>query len=152
MLSLSSKQKINTKRLTEAELVGVDDVMTFVIQMKHFCESQVRSINLNSPLTPFESDVTIKQDNTSAIQLERTGWNSSRNRTKHINIRYFYITDRLKAGDVSRVIYKPTGDIESDYLTKAFQGKLLHAHRKNLMGLDGINKHMFYKKYRNQSG
>ena len=37
-----------------------------------------------------------------------------------------YITDRLKAGDVSRVIYKPTGDMESDYLTKALQGKYIY--------------------------
>ena len=55
----------------------------------------------------------------------------------------FCITDRVKAGDVSRVIYKPTGDMESDYLTKAHQGKAFHAHCKTLMGFDGINKFMF---------
>ena len=79
----------------------------------------------------------------SVIQLERNRWKSSSKRTKHINVQYFYITDRLKAGDVSRVIYKPTGDIESDYLAKAFQGKTFHTHCKTLMGLDGINGHMF---------
>ena len=36
ILSISSKQKINTKSSTEAELVGVDDAMTFVMWMKHF--------------------------------------------------------------------------------------------------------------------
>ena len=84
-------------------------------------------------MKPLGSDVTIEQDNTSAIQLERNGWKSSSKRTKHINVQYFYITDRLKARDVSRVIYKPTGDMESDYLTKALQGKAFHAHRKTLM-------------------
>ena len=112
--------------------------------MKHFFESQVRSINMDSPLKPFESNVTIEQDNTSAIQLERNGWKSSSKRTKHINVRYFYITDRLKAGDVSR--------IKSDFLIKALQGKGFHAHRKTLMGLDGVNKFMFYEKYKNQNG
>ena len=77
---------------------------------------------------------------------------SSSKRTKYINVRYFYITDRLKVGGISRFIYKPTGDVESDYLTKVFQGKLFYALRKTLMGFDGINKHMFYKKYKNQSG
>ena len=125
--------------------------MTFVMWMKHFFESQARSINVNSPLKPLGSDLTIKQDNTSAIQLERNGWKSSSKRTKHINVRYSYITDRLKTGDISRDIYKPTGDMESDYLTNALQGKAFHAHCKSLMGLDGINKHMFYKKYKNQS-
>ena len=67
MLSISAEQKINTKSSTKAELVGVDDAMTFVMWMKHFFESQVRSINVNSPLKPLESDVTNEQDNTSAI-------------------------------------------------------------------------------------
>ena len=114
-----------------------------------FFESQVRSINPKSPLKPLGSDVTIEQDNTSTIQLARNGWKSSSKRTKHINVRYFYITDRLKAGDISRVVYKPTGDMESDYLTKALQGKAFHAHRKTIMGLDGINEYSFYEKYKN---
>ena len=104
---------------------------------------------MNSPLKPLGSDVTIEQDNTSAIKLERNGLKSSSKRTKHINIRYFYITDRLKARDISRIIYKPTGGMESNYLIKALQGKLFHTHRKTLMGLNGINKHMFYKEYKN---
>ena len=120
--------------------------MIFVMGMKHFFESQVRSIDVNSQLKPLGSDITIKQDNTSAIQLERNGRKSSSKRTKHINVRYFYITDRLKAGDFSRIIYKPTGDMESDYLTKALQGKALHTHWKTLIVLDGINEHMFYEK------
>ena len=39
MLSISLKQKISTKSSTEAELAGVDDVMTFVMWMEHFFES-----------------------------------------------------------------------------------------------------------------
>ena len=59
------------------------------------------------------------------------------------------VTDCLKVGDISRIVYKPTGDMESDYLTKSLQDKSFHAHRKSLMGLDGINEHMFYEKYKN---
>ena len=73
ILSISAKQKMNTKSSIEAELVGVDDAMTFVMWMKHFFKSQVRSVNINPPLKPLESDVIIEQDNTSAIQLERDG-------------------------------------------------------------------------------
>ena len=69
LLSLLSKQKSNTKSLTEAEFVGVYDAMTFVMWMKHFFESHVRSINLNSTLKPLGSDVTIEQDSTSVVQL-----------------------------------------------------------------------------------
>ena len=79
----------------------------------------------------------------SAIQLERNGWKSSSKRTKHIAVRYFYITDRLKVEDLNRVVHKPTEEMESDYLTKAFQGELFHTHCKTLMGLDGMNEYIF---------
>ena len=36
VLSISAKQKINTKSSTEAGLVKVDDAMTFVMWMKDF--------------------------------------------------------------------------------------------------------------------
>ena len=67
VLSITTKQKINTKISTEAEFTGVDDAMTFIMRMKHFFESQVRSINMNFPLKPLGSVVIIEQDNTSAI-------------------------------------------------------------------------------------
>ena len=70
--------------------------------------------------------------------------------TAHINVRYFYITDQFKAEDISRINYKPTRDKESDYLTKALEGRSFHTYLKTLMGLDGINEHMFYEKYKNK--
>ena len=60
LLSFLSKQKINTKSSTEAKLVGVDDAMTFIMWMKNFFESQVKSIKTNFPLKLLESDVTIE--------------------------------------------------------------------------------------------
>ena len=38
--------------------------------------------------------------------------------------------------------------MESNYLIKAVQGKLFHAHGKTIMGLDEINENMFYEKYK----
>ena len=43
--------------------------MTFIIWIKYFFESQVRFINMNSPLIPLGSDLIIEQDNKSASQL-----------------------------------------------------------------------------------
>lgn len=148
LLSLLSKQKINTKSSTEAELVGVDDAMTFVMWMRHFFQSQVRHLNDTSVLKPLGENVVIEQDNTSAIQLERNGWGSSGKRTKHINVRYFYITDCLRAGEVTWVVHKPTEAMESDFLTKALQGQRFYAHQATLMGLNNIDEYQFYNKFK----
>ena len=61
--------------------------------MKHLFESQVQSVGMNSPLKPLGLDVTIEQNNMIVIQLEKNRWKTSSKRTKHINVRYFYITD-----------------------------------------------------------
>ena len=73
VLFLSTKQMINIKSSTEAKRVGVDEAMTFVMRIKHFFKSQVSSVDVNYPLKPLGSDVTIEQDNKSTIKLEWKG-------------------------------------------------------------------------------
>ena len=89
----------------------------------------------------------IEQDNTSAIQLERNGKRSSTKRTRHIHIRYFYITDVLKNNERISVVYKPTSEMSSDFHTKGLQGHLFLKHRDTLMGKDPKGK-MFYGEYK----
>ena len=65
-------------------------------------------------------DVTnniIYQDNKSAIILEKNGKAYSGKRTNHINMRYFFMTDRIQKGDVL-VKWCPTADMTGDFLTK----------------------------------
>ena len=95
MLSLSTKQKINTKSSTEAELVGVDDAMNFVVWSKLFFDWQFKDYNPSEPTSQIGKTNILLQDNTSAIQLEQYGKRSSTKRTRHISIRYFYVTDKL---------------------------------------------------------
>jgi len=88
--SSSTRQKINTKSSTEAELVGVSDALNMVIWTKNFLSDQGFQV----------TDNVVYQDNQSAILLEANGRASSRRRTRHINIRYFFVTDRIKQGDL----------------------------------------------------
>ena len=62
------------------------------------------------------------QDNQSAILLENNRKKSRSKRTKHINIRYYFITDRIK-NDELQIEYCPTDNMVADYFTKPLQGK-----------------------------
>jgi hypothetical protein len=136
LMSMSLKQKINTKSSTEAELVGVDDVMNFAGWIQLFVKQQIKSINNDSILRKIGPDVVIQQDNTSTItiQLENNGQASSTKRIRHINIRYFYVTSKIKEGSIRVIIYHPTKQMVSDYLTKPLQGSLFRTHHNSIMG------------------
>ena len=107
----STRQKLNTRSSTEAELVGVNDVMPQILWTRYFLEAQGYDV----------SDSIIYQDNQSAMLLEKNGRASSGKRTRHINIRYFFVHDRIDAGEVS-VQYCPTGEMIADFLRSLFKG------------------------------
>ena len=106
----SRKQKLNTKSSTEAEIDGVYDVLTQVIWTQYFLKEQGHMIQ----------DNFIYQDNQSAIRLEKNVNQSSSNSTRHINIRYYFITYRIMKQEAS-VECCPTVDMIWDYFTKALQ-------------------------------
>jgi hypothetical protein len=79
-------------------------------------------------------DNDLFQDNKSSIVLEKKGKASSSKRTKHINIRYLVITDRVSKEEVS-VVWCPIGDMIGDHATKPLQGALFQKFRDQLMGV-----------------
>jgi hypothetical protein len=109
----STKQKLNTRSSTESEVVGTDDFMPAICWTRYFLKAQGYHVN----------DNVLFQDNQSAMLLEKNGKASSTKRTKHINIRYFFITDRISQGEVS-LKWCPTADMVGDFMTKPLQGSL----------------------------
>jgi hypothetical protein len=79
------------------------------------------------------TDNILYQDNKSAILLEMNGRTSSSKQTKHIEIWYYYIADRIAKGDLS-VVWCPTNKMIADFLTKPLQGKVFQQFRDVLMG------------------
>jgi hypothetical protein len=79
-------------------------------------------------------DNVLFQDNKSSIILEKNGKASSRRRTKHINIQYFFITDRVSKEAVL-IVWCPTGGMIGDYATKTLQGALFQKLRDQIMGV-----------------
>jgi hypothetical protein len=107
IISISTKQKVNTQSSTEAELVSIDDVILKVVWTKLFIEAQCFTVNHN----------TIMCDNISSMKLEIYGKTSSGKQTRHLDIKYFYITDLIKRKEVT-IQYCPTDAMLADYFTK----------------------------------
>jgi hypothetical protein len=121
----SNKQKLNTRSSTEAEVVGVNDCMPQVLWTRYFLEAQGYEVR----------DSVVYQDNQSSILLEKHGRASSSKRTRHINIRYFFVKDRIASGEVT-VEYCPTGEMVADFFTKPLQGILFKKFRNFIMNVD----------------
>jgi hypothetical protein len=128
LICKSSKQKLNTKSSTEAELVGASDYLPNTLWLKMFLEAQGHRIVEN----------VLQQDNESAIKLEKNGRTSAGPKSRHINIRYFFIKDRIKAEGI-KIRHCPTLKMIADFFTKPLQGKLFLKLRSVIMGYDHIS-------------
>jgi hypothetical protein len=120
----ANKQRINARSSTETEIVGANDFMPLTCWTHLFMEAQGYKVK----------DNILFQDNKSSILLEKNGKASSSKRTKHINIRYCCIVDRVTSGDLS-ILWCPTGDMIADFATKPLQGALFRKFRDQIMGV-----------------
>jgi hypothetical protein len=106
----SIKQKLNTKSSTEAELVAVNDGLPQVLWTRYFLDAQGYQVQ----------DSIIYQDNLSAMLLEKKRKGLSSKRTRHINIRYFFIKDRVTSNEVS-IKHCPAANMTADFLLNHYK-------------------------------
>ena len=104
--------------------MGADDAMPHVLWTAYFLKEQ--GYGTTTPI--------MYQDNRSAILLEQNGSRSSSKRTKHINVRFFFITDRINNQELT-VKSCPTDDMLGDFFSKPLQGKLFKKFRKRILNL-----------------
>ena len=123
----STKQKLNTRSSTESELVGVDDLMPSILWTRNFLKAQGYAVTEN----------ILYQDNKSSILLEKNRRASSSKRTRHIAIRYFFVTDRIAKGELT-IEWCPTAAMIADFMTKPLQGALFRKFRDIVLGIDVI--------------
>lgn len=81
------------------------------------------------------TNAIVYQDNKSTILLANNGPSSSSRRTRHVNIRYFFVTDCIQNGEL-RTKYCPTKDMIGDFFTKPLQGYLFYKLRALVMNMD----------------
>jgi hypothetical protein len=120
----SSKQKIVSRSSTEAELIAVTDATSQIIWTRNFLSEQGYDMH----------EAIINQDNRSTIAMAERGRSTSE-RTRHIDIRHFFIKDRIESGEV-KLEYLPTEEMIADILTKPLQGALFRKLRSKLMNLN----------------
>ena len=117
----STKQKLVAKSSTEGELIGVSDYSGEIIEARNFLICQ------GYPM----GEAILYQDNMSTIAMIKNGRPTS-DRSRHVNIRFFYIKDRVDAGEI-KIQYMPTADMIADILTKPLQGEAFRKLRTLLL-------------------
>jgi len=69
----------------------------------------------------YDVKTILYQDNRSAILMESNERSSMGKRSRHLDIRYFFINDLKEKGLVS-IKYFPTEEMVADYMNKPLQG------------------------------
>ena len=103
--------------------------MPTILWTQYFLEAQGYAVR----------DNIVFQDIRRAILLSKNGKSSSTKQTKHINIQYFFVTDRINKG-VFSMEWCPTGSMIVDYMTKPLQGSLVRKMRDTIMGIKSHEK------------
>ena len=98
--------------------------MPQMLWTRYFLEAQGYGIDEN----------ILYQDNMRAMLLEKNGKKYSTKNTKHINVRYYFIKDRVETGDMV-IEHCPTGKMLGDHFTKPLQGALFRKFRAEIMNI-----------------
>ena len=133
MLNIAKKMGLVKISSTETEIVSTGERMPKCTWFRYF-----RIAQGDSP-----TEDTLMQDNKSAILLQKNWPFSTRKGSKHINVRYFFVVDKIKNKEV-KIVYCPTEDMVADYNTKPLQGSLFYYFRNKIMGI----KNEDFKRYK----
>ena len=123
IISASRKQSLNTRSSTEAELVGADDAAGPMLWTLRFLTSQGLQVKN-----------VMYQDNKSTILLQTNGRSSAGKRSRHLDIRYYFLHDLKEKGLVT-IEYCPTDDMWGDYMSKPLHGAKFSKFRKLIMNM-----------------
>jgi hypothetical protein len=117
----SKRQTIVTKSSTEAELVCASDSGNQVLHLRQFL------INQGYPPMP----AVMFQDNMSTIALIEKGMSTS-TRSRHINVRYFWLRERIDEQEISIVHIGTKCMGSANILTKPVMGAQFEEERMQL--------------------
>jgi hypothetical protein len=133
----SSRQELNTRSSTESEIVAMSSASSMIQWSRQFLQEQ--GFHNIMPAHCWE-------DNDSALKLWEKGYSTAKE-TKHIETRYFYMTDLVKRRIVT-LEHIGTEDQLADILTKGLPEATFTKLRDRLYGsyskLHDLNRKIVY--------
>ena len=118
----STKQKIQARSSTEAELIAAEECATYVPYLRKLCQELG---------VPQRGPLVMGQDNKSSMFIMVQGGQFQR--VKHMLSRIAYLRSMVDSKEI-QPSYVPTKDMVADILTKPLPAKLLQ-HHKLLLGM-----------------
>ena len=118
ILWFSRTQRCVTLSSTEAEYVALAECLKEVLFVRQILEFLRPDVDYGA--------TTLFEDNEGAVQLAINPLSSTR--TKHIDVRYHFIRDKVREGKVD-VRHIPSEDQRADILTKPLGVELFRKHR-----------------------
>ena len=110
-------------------MIAVDECIPHILRIIHFLLEK----GSNAANT-----VTILQDNQSAILLEHNDILSSSKRTKHINVRYIFVKQKINDMKVV-IVWCPTDKLVGDFLSKPLSGSKFIDFRCKIMNITKLD-------------
>jgi hypothetical protein len=123
VVSSSRKQTLNTRSSTEAELVAADDAAGPMLWTLRFMAAQ-----------GYPTRTILYQDNLSTMLLETNGRASAGKRSRHLDMRYFFIHD-LSTKKIITIKHCSTEEMDGDYMSKPLHGRKFVKFRQRIMNL-----------------
>ena len=111
----------------EAEKVGVSEYLPYSLWLMIFFHGKGYEIMNN----------IVYQDNQIAIRMEKSDRKSCNGNLRHINIRYFFVKDRVDKREV-KTKYCPTQKMLANYFTKPLKKQVFKIFREVILGYKPI--------------
>jgi len=118
----SRKQKLVSRSSTESELIALNDGLPEIIWAKQFMEN----------LGYKQKMITVFEDNKSTIILANKTKGATLSRTKHIQVRFYYVRELIQQKEIN-IVYLPTEEMIADILTKPITGGLFSRLRDKIL-------------------
>jgi hypothetical protein len=120
----SAKQSIIAKSSCEAELIAANSVGDYFVWLREVLEA----LHLSDG-----EPAVLYQDNKATIIIGEKG-DGSFKRTKHIRVRYFWLSELVSRGEL-KLAYVPTDEMVADILTKPIVGNAFRYLKDKLLGI-----------------